>query len=121
MARSGTPDVRRTSGGGHLPDRINLHRKIVKHAAFTGQYPIAVLSDCVVYAADGPSPLDFLPYRDASRCPRVQARHQPRPGQARRHPERALGRGSAGAVRRSAAELRPFIKDGNVTDADNGE
>ncbi len=31
--------------------RINLHRKIVKHAAFTGQYPVAVLSDCVVYAA----------------------------------------------------------------------
>ncbi|MEU8872222.1 hypothetical protein AB0D24_13780 [Streptomyces javensis] len=41
--------------------RINLHRKIVKHAAFTGQYPVAVLSDCVVYAADGISPLDFLP------------------------------------------------------------
>lgn len=28
--------------------RINLHRKIVKHAAFTGQYPIAVMSNCVV-------------------------------------------------------------------------
>ncbi|MER8199021.1 zinc-binding dehydrogenase [Streptomyces microflavus] len=26
--------------------RITLHRTIVKHAAFTGQYPIAVLSDC---------------------------------------------------------------------------
>ncbi|MFF8513252.1 telomere-associated protein Tap, partial [Streptomyces sp. NPDC015492] len=43
--------------------RVNLHRKMIKHAAFTGQYPIAVLSDCVVYAANGPSPLDFLPYR----------------------------------------------------------
>ncbi|MFM9587302.1 transcriptional regulator, partial [Streptomyces caniscabiei] len=28
--------------------RINMHRKIVKHAAFTGQYPVAVLSDCAV-------------------------------------------------------------------------
>jgi hypothetical protein len=44
--------------------RINLHRKIVTHAAFTGQYPLAILSDCVVYAADGESPLGFLPYRD---------------------------------------------------------
>ncbi|MFK4107078.1 telomere-associated protein Tap, partial [Streptomyces sp. NPDC019531] len=49
--------------------RINLHRKIVKHAVFTGQYPIAVLSDCVVYAADGTSPLDFLPYRDGKPLP----------------------------------------------------
>jgi hypothetical protein len=23
---------------------------------------VAILSDCVVYAAGGPSPLDFLPY-----------------------------------------------------------
>lgn len=50
--------------------RINLHRKIVKHAAFTGQYPIAILSDCVVYAAAaGPSPLDFLPYREGKPLP----------------------------------------------------
>ncbi|WP_435303880.1 hypothetical protein [Streptomyces phaeoluteigriseus] len=49
--------------------RINLHRKMVKHAAFTGQYPVAVLSDCVVYAADGTSPLDFLPYRDGKPLP----------------------------------------------------
>ncbi|WP_225634379.1 telomere-associated protein Tap [Streptomyces solaniscabiei] len=44
--------------------RINLHRKIVTQAAFTGQYPLAILCDCVVYAADAESPLDFLPYRD---------------------------------------------------------
>ncbi|GAA5602402.1 transcriptional regulator [Streptomyces griseus] len=37
---------------------INLHRKIVKHVAFTGPYPISILSDCVVYAAHGPSPLE---------------------------------------------------------------
>ncbi|MCX4571305.1 helix-turn-helix domain-containing protein, partial [Streptomyces viridodiastaticus] len=49
--------------------RINLHRKIVKHAAFTGQYPVAVLSDCVVYAAGGASPLDFLPYSGGKPLP----------------------------------------------------
>jgi transcriptional regulator with XRE-family HTH domain len=44
--------------------RINMHRKMLKLAQATGQYPVAVLSDCAVYASDGPSPLDFLPHRD---------------------------------------------------------
>ncbi|MER5881127.1 helix-turn-helix transcriptional regulator [Streptomyces sp. NPDC001910] len=42
--------------------RINMHRKMINLAAATGRYPVAVLSDCAVYAADGPSPLDVLPY-----------------------------------------------------------
>ncbi|MDX2291798.1 MULTISPECIES: telomere-associated protein Tap [Streptomyces] len=42
--------------------RIGMHRKMVALAAATGAYPVAVLSDCAVYAADGPSPLDVLPY-----------------------------------------------------------
>ncbi|MFF2864924.1 telomere-associated protein Tap, partial [Streptomyces rubiginosohelvolus] len=42
--------------------RINMHRKMVALAAATGRYPVAVLSDCAVYTADGPSPLDVLPY-----------------------------------------------------------
>ncbi|MEU2549591.1 helix-turn-helix domain-containing protein [Streptomyces roseolus] len=42
--------------------RTSMHRKMVALAAATGAYPIAVLSDCAVYAADGPSPLDVLPY-----------------------------------------------------------
>jgi DNA-binding transcriptional regulator YiaG len=41
--------------------RVNMHRKMAKLAALTGQYPLAVLSDCVVYASSGPSPLHFLP------------------------------------------------------------
>ncbi|MFJ5611374.1 telomere-associated protein Tap [Streptomyces sp. NPDC093221] len=40
--------------------RVNMHRKMRKFAA-VGLYPLAVLSDCAVYASDGPSPLDFLP------------------------------------------------------------
>lgn len=42
--------------------RVNMHRKMLALAAATGRYPVAVLSDCAVYAADGPSPLDVLPY-----------------------------------------------------------
>ncbi|MDC2960406.1 transcriptional regulator [Streptomyces gilvifuscus] len=40
--------------------RVNMHRKMLKLAG-AGLFPIAVLSDCVVYVSDGPSPLDFLP------------------------------------------------------------
>ena len=39
-------------------------------AAATGQYPLAVMSDCVVYPAAGPSPLDVLPH-DATGKPAV--------------------------------------------------
>ncbi|POX37403.1 transcriptional regulator [Streptomyces sp. Ru73] len=41
--------------------RVNMHRKMRKTAEATGLYPLAVLSDCVVYPSPGPSPLDFLP------------------------------------------------------------
>ncbi|WP_031029900.1 telomere-associated protein Tap [Streptomyces albus] len=53
------PDVRATVIS---RARINMHRKMLNLAAATGRYPVAVLSDCAVYAADGPSPLDVLPY-----------------------------------------------------------
>ncbi|PRH77595.1 transcriptional regulator, partial [Streptomyces solincola] len=42
--------------------RVNMHRKMLRMAEFTGRYPLAVLSDCVVYPSPGPSPLDFLPH-----------------------------------------------------------
>ncbi|MFJ9623897.1 telomere-associated protein Tap [Streptomyces sp. NPDC101181] len=56
--------------------RVNMHRKILKTAIATGagavpegslvlaaaaSVPVALLSDCAVYLADGPSPLDVLP------------------------------------------------------------
>ncbi|OIJ87028.1 telomere-associated protein Tap [Streptomyces monashensis] len=49
--------------------RVNMHRKMLATARATGQYPVAVLSDCAVYASDGPTPLDFLPYRDGKPLP----------------------------------------------------
>jgi hypothetical protein len=42
--------------------RINMHRKMKNLAKLTGLYPLAILTDCVVYASPGPSPLDVLPY-----------------------------------------------------------
>ncbi|MEV5477369.1 helix-turn-helix domain-containing protein [Streptomyces sp. NPDC052207] len=49
--------------------RINMHRKMHKLATDADLYPVAVLSDCAVYASDGPSPLDFLPYKDGKPLP----------------------------------------------------
>ncbi|MFC9484592.1 telomere-associated protein Tap [Streptomyces hydrogenans] len=42
--------------------RVNMHRKLANMVKLTGMYPLAVLSDCVVYPTPSASPLDFLPY-----------------------------------------------------------
>ncbi|CAL9672992.1 telomere-associated protein Tap [Streptomyces sp. enrichment culture] len=102
--------------------RINLHRKIVKHAAFTGQYPIAILSDCVVYAAGGPSPLDFLPYREGKPLP-GGFKLGINPGLVKWEGTQAVLWGEEVRERFNAPELNlaRYIKDGTVTDVDNGE
>ncbi|MFH8886801.1 telomere-associated protein Tap [Streptomyces californicus] len=102
--------------------RINLHRKIVKHAAFTGQYPIAVLSDCVVYAANGPSPLDVLPYRDGKPLPGA-FKLGVNPGLVKHEGTQTVLWGEEVREKFDAPELNlaRSIKDGTVTDADNGE
>ncbi|MFI8165412.1 telomere-associated protein Tap [Streptomyces sp. NPDC085931] len=102
--------------------RVNLHRKIVKHAAFTGQYPIAILSDCVVYAADGTSPLDFLPYRDGKPLP-GGFKLGVNPGLVKHEGTQSVLWGEEVRERFDAPELNlaRYIKDGTVTDIDNGE
>ncbi|WP_030390205.1 telomere-associated protein Tap [Streptomyces sp. NRRL S-241] len=102
--------------------RINLHRKIVKHAAFTAQYPIAVLSDCVVYAANGESPLDFLPYRDGKPLP-GGFKLGINPGLVKHEGTQTVLWGEEVREKFNAPELNlaRYIKDGTVTDADNGE
>ncbi|MFJ6000323.1 telomere-associated protein Tap [Streptomyces sp. NPDC092370] len=102
--------------------RINLHRKIVKHAAFTGQYPVAILSDCVVYAADGTSPLDFLPYRDGKPLP-GGFKLGINPGLVKHEGTQSVLWGEEVRERFNAPELNlaRYIKDGTVTDVDNGE
>ncbi|WP_234329625.1 telomere-associated protein Tap [Streptomyces viridochromogenes] len=102
--------------------RINLHRKIVKHAAFTGQYPVAILSDCVVYAAGGPSPLDFLPYREGKPLP-GGFKLGINPGLVKHEGTQTVLWGEEVRERFNAPELNlaRYIKDGTVTDVDNGE
>ncbi|MDL5205364.1 helix-turn-helix transcriptional regulator [Streptomyces sp. ALI-76-A] len=63
--------------------RVNMHRKLTNMAKMTGLYPLAVLSDCVVYPSPGDSPLAFLPY-DASGKPQPGGfRLGPTPGLAK--------------------------------------
>ncbi|MFC1428606.1 helix-turn-helix domain-containing protein [Streptacidiphilus sp. N1-12] len=47
--------------------RVNMHRKMARTALETGRFPLAVLSDCVVYASADPSPLGFLPLTGAGK------------------------------------------------------
>ncbi|MFJ5139018.1 telomere-associated protein Tap [Streptomyces sp. NPDC088707] len=102
--------------------RVNLHRKMIKHAAFTGQYPIAILSDCVVYAANGPSPLDFLPYRQGKPLP-GGFKLGVNPGLVKHEGTQEVLWGEEVRDRFDAPELNlaRYIKDGSVTDTDNGE
>ncbi|MEU0744580.1 helix-turn-helix transcriptional regulator [Streptomyces sp. NPDC006134] len=102
--------------------RINLHRKMLKHAAFTGQYPVAVLSDCVVYASNGPSPLDFLPYREGKPLP-GGFKLGINPGLVKHEGTQTVLWGEEVRERFDAPELNlaRYIKDGTVTDIDNGE
>ncbi|WP_331720237.1 helix-turn-helix domain-containing protein (plasmid) [Streptomyces sp. NBC_00289] len=102
--------------------RINLHRKIVKHASFTGQYPIAVLSDCVVYAANGESPLDFLPYKEGKPLP-GGFKLGINPGLVKHEGTQEVLWGEEVRERFNAPQLNlaRYIKDGTVTDVDNGE
>nr|WP_240979972.1 helix-turn-helix transcriptional regulator [Streptomyces sp. HNM0574] len=102
--------------------RINFHRKIIRHAAFTGQYPVAILSDCVVYATDGEGPLDFLPYREGKPLP-GGFKLGVNPGLVKHEGTQSVLWGEGVRDRFEAPELNlaRYIKDGTVTDADNGE
>ncbi|GHA71157.1 transcriptional regulator [Streptomyces tauricus] len=102
--------------------RTNMHRKIVKHAAFTGQYPVAILSDCAVYAADGESPLNFLPYREGKPLP-GGFKLGVNPGLVKHEGTQSVLWGEGVREQFDAPELNlaRYIKDGTVTDADSGE
>jgi transcriptional regulator with XRE-family HTH domain len=102
--------------------RINLHRKIVRHAAFTGQYPVAILSDCVVYAVDGEGPLDFLPYKDGKPLP-GGFKLGINPGLVKWEGTQEVlwGEGVREQFKAPELNLARYIKDGTVTNVDNGE
>ncbi|MEU8992852.1 helix-turn-helix domain-containing protein [Streptomyces sp. NPDC048558] len=63
--------------------RVNMHRKLTNMARMTGLFPLAVLSDCVVYPSPGPSPLDFLPYAASGKPQPGGFRLGPTPGLAK--------------------------------------
>ncbi|GGT85683.1 telomere-associated protein Tap [Streptomyces lateritius] len=102
--------------------RINMHRKLLRHAAVTGQYPVAILSDCAVYAADGPTPLDFLPYKDGKPLP-GGFRLGVSPGMVKHEGTQSVLWGEGVRERYDAPELNlaRYIKDGDVTHQDDGE
>ncbi|MFI1361127.1 telomere-associated protein Tap [Streptomyces sp. NPDC020898] len=63
--------------------RVNMHRKLNNMVKMTGLYPLAVLSDCVVYPSPGESPLDFLPYATSGKAQPGGFRLGPSPGLAK--------------------------------------
>ncbi|MFJ9025758.1 telomere-associated protein Tap [Streptomyces sp. NPDC102259] len=63
--------------------RVNMHRKLTNMVKLTGLYPLAVLSDCVVYPSPGASPLDFLPYAASGKPQPGGFRLGPTPGLAK--------------------------------------
>ncbi|MEU5445463.1 telomere-associated protein Tap [Streptomyces griseofuscus] len=105
--------------------RINMHRKMVALAAATGQYPVAVLSDCAVYAADGPSPLDVLPYDADGKTVPGSFRLGVSPGMVKHEGTQSVLWG-ANILEQLAgdghvANLARYIKTGEVTAKDTGE
>ncbi|MEU1371728.1 helix-turn-helix transcriptional regulator [Streptomyces sp. NPDC005803] len=101
--------------------RINMHRKMLKLADATGQYPLAILSDCAVYASDGPSPLDFLPYHDGKPLP-GGFRLGVSPGMVKHEgTQTTLWAESVHEQHGRNENLARYIKDGHVTRTDNGE
>lgn len=63
--------------------RVNMHRKLLNMSRMTGLFPLAVLSDCVVYPSPGNSPLDFLPYAASGKPQPGGFRLGPTPGLAK--------------------------------------
>ncbi|MEU9608507.1 helix-turn-helix domain-containing protein [Streptomyces sp. NPDC048057] len=103
--------------------RIGMHRKMVALAAATGRYPVAVLSDCAVYAADGPSPLDVLPYDDAGKTVPGSFRLGVSPGMVKHEGTQTTLWAEELRERAQAPELNlaRYIKTGDVTTADTEE
>ncbi|MFI9191123.1 telomere-associated protein Tap [Streptomyces californicus] len=105
--------------------RTNMHRKMVALAAATGRYPVAVLSDCAVYTADGPSPLDVLPYDADGKTVPGSFRLGVSPGMVKHEGTQDVLWG-AGVLEQLGAEgkvanLARYIKTGEVTARDTGE
>ncbi|MFF2703477.1 telomere-associated protein Tap [Streptomyces cyaneofuscatus] len=105
--------------------RVNMHRKMTALAAATGRYPVAVLSDCAVYTADGPSPLDVLPYDQDGKTVPGSFRLGVSPGMVKHEGTQDVLWG-VGVLEQlggegKVANLARYIKTGEVTARDTGE
>ncbi|MDG9688309.1 helix-turn-helix transcriptional regulator [Streptomyces sp. DH18] len=105
--------------------RVNMHRKMIALAAATGRYPVAVLSDCAVYTADGPTPLDVLPYDTDGKTVPGSFRLGVSPGMVKHEGTQDVLWG-VGVLEQLGAEgkvanLARYIKTGEVTARDTGE
>ncbi|MFD9030929.1 telomere-associated protein Tap, partial [Streptomyces sp. NPDC059567] len=102
--------------------RVGMHRKIVALAAETGRYPVAVLSDCAVYAADGPSPLDVLPYDAEGKTVPGSFRIGVSPGMVKHEGTQSVL--WAEGIREEYGQelnLARYIKTGDIAAQDTGE
>ncbi|WP_434098010.1 telomere-associated protein Tap [Streptomyces sparsogenes] len=102
--------------------RVNMHRKMISLAAATGQYPVAILSDCAVYAAGGPSPLDVLPYDADGKTVPGSFRLGVSPGMVKHEGTQSVLWGEEVREQYSPhLNLARYIKTGVVTAQDDGE
>ncbi|MGW1160283.1 telomere-associated protein Tap [Streptomyces sp. NPDC002519] len=102
--------------------RINMHRKMVALAAATGRYPVAILSDCAVYAATGPSPLDVLPYGADGKTVPGSFRLGVSPGMVKHEgTQTTLWAEEVREKHGQVLNLARYIKTGEVTAKDDGE
>ncbi|MCH0573082.1 helix-turn-helix domain-containing protein [Streptomyces sp. MUM 136J] len=102
--------------------RINMHRKMLNLAAATGRYPVAVLSDCAVYAADGPSPLHVLPYDAGGKTVPGSFRLGVSPGMVKHEgTQTTLWAEEVRERHGQILNLARYIKTGEVTAKDGGE
>lgn len=105
--------------------RVNMHRKMLHLAAATGRYPVAVLSDCAVYATDGPSPLHVLPYGADGKTVPGSFRLGVSPGMVKHEGTQSVLWGADALEQLGAdgkvANLARYIKTGEVSAKDTGE
>ncbi|GGR64953.1 telomere-associated protein Tap [Streptomyces aurantiogriseus] len=102
--------------------RINMHRKMLHLAVATGRYPVAVLSDCAVYAADGRSPLDVLPYDADGKTVPGSFRLGVSPGMVKHEgTQTTLWAEEVREKHGQVLNLARYIKTGEVTAKDDGE
>ncbi|WP_309144352.1 helix-turn-helix transcriptional regulator [Streptomyces sp. BR123] len=101
--------------------RTNMHRKMLRLAAATGRFPVAVLSDCVVYASDGPGPLDVLPHEDGKPL-KGAFQLGVSPGMVKHEgTQTVLWAEGLREEYGSDLNLARYIKDGQVSAQDSGE